>query len=406
MQGIFNRRKHFDIMGLRVIMKGKENFLSPAAVRNTGREHYYMDKQRKQAVSDIVELLIKEQDNERINEYENQLLGMLEEQDRNEIADVLAGRKLPSLLSDTIAKRIFSADSHRERLAYLLKNVLQDASIEIEGSYANEGFMQSKDSKKIIFDEPAKLKDGRHSDTEFQISLQDFIFKRAELYASDMLMLSYSVEEGQRKSGISYSNTPGVLLVVLMKNSPREFKKFNETSERYIHRFTKRTADSGLSFDSMMTIVFVQLDECLKQFRENRNGEHDNNGNNLDELQVLLSLIADINDEKVLESTKDKNFMKAIIAEVKELSENKEVRAMLLAEKYAQADMNAVRSYERNEGREEGIVKGREEGIKGMIETCQELGLSRNLTSAKVSKKYFLDGIYTEDLMQKYWKEA
>ena len=90
--------------------------------------------------------------------------------------------------------------------------------------------------------------------------------------------------------------------------------------------------------------------------------------------------------------------MKAIIAEVKELSENKEVRAMLLAEKYAQADMNAVRSYERNEGREEGI--------KGMIETCQELGLSRNLTSAKVSKKYFLDGIYTEDLMQKYWKEA
>lgn len=65
---------------------------------------------------------------------------------------------------------------------------------------------------------------------------------------------------------------------------------------------------------------------------------------------------------------------------------------------YHMADMNAVMSYERNEGREEGI--------KGMIETCQELGLSRNLTSAKVSKKYFLDGIYTEDLMQKNWKEA
>lgn len=323
-----------------------------------------MDKQREQAVSDIVELLIKEQDNERANEYENQLLGMLKEQDRNEIAEVLAGRKLPSLLSDTIAKRVFSAESHRERLAYLLKNVVQDDSIEIEGSYANEGFMQSKDSKKIIFDEPAKLKDGRHSNTEFQILSQDFIFKRAELYASDMLMLSYSVKEGQKKSEISYSNTPGVLLVVLMKNSPREFKKFNETSERYIHRFTKRTADSGLSFNSMMTIVFVQLDECLKQFRENRNGEHDNNGNSLDELQVLLSLVADINDEKVLESAKDNKFMKAIIAEVKELSENKEVRAMLLAEKYAQADINAVKSYERNEGRIEGLREGRIEGLR------------------------------------------
>ena len=40
------------------------------------------------------------------------------------------------------------------------------------------------------------------------------------------------------------------------------------------------------------------------------------------------------------------------------MSENKEVRAMLLAEKYAQADMNAVRSYERNEGRNEGIHEG------------------------------------------------
>ena len=281
---------------------------------------------------------------------------MLGEQDRNEIAEVLDGRKLPSLLSDTIAKRVFSADSHKERLAYLLKNVVQDDSIEVEGSYTNEGLMQSKDSKKIIFDEPARLKDGRHSDTEFQISLQDYIFRRSELYASDMLLFSYSVEEGQKKSNVSYLNTAGVLLVVLMKNSTKELKEFNKTSERYIHRFTDRTADSGLSFPSMMTIVFVQLDECLAQFKEGRNGEVDNNGNRLDELQILLSLVADINDEKVLKSAKEINFMKDIIAEVKELSENKEVRAMLLAEKYAQADLNAVRSYERNEGIHEGLA--------------------------------------------------
>ena len=193
-----------------------------------------MDKLKEQAVLTIVELLKKEQATERAKEYENQLLEMLEEQDRKEIAEVLAGSKLPSLLSDTIAKRIFSADSHRERLAYLLKNVVQDDSIEVEGSYTNEGLMQSRNSKKVIFDEPAKLKDGRHSDTEFQISLQEYIFRRAELYASDMLMFSYSVEEGQKKSEVSYSNTAGVLLVVLMKNSSKEFKKFNETSERYI----------------------------------------------------------------------------------------------------------------------------------------------------------------------------
>ena len=343
-----------------------------------------------QTVSAIVELLKKEQETDRVKEYENQLLGMLGEQERNEIIDVLEGRKLPSLLSDTIAKRIFSADLHRERLTYLLKNVVQDNSIEVAGSYTNEGFMQSKDSKKVIFDEPARLEDGRHSDTEFQISLQEYIFRRAELYASDMLMFSYSVEEGQRKSEVSYSNTAGVLLVILMKNSPKEFKKFNETSERYIHRFTERTADSGISFPSMMTIVFVQLDECLKQFRENRNGEYDSKGSRLDELQVLLSLIADINDEKVTGSAKDISFMKDIIAEVKELSENKEVRAMLLAEKYAQADMNAVRSYERNEGRREGRSEGRNEGIhEGLALAAQIMSESRSGMSAEqIAFKY------------------
>lgn len=37
---------------------------------------------------------------------------------------------------------------------------------------------------------------------------------------------------------------------------------------------------------------------------------------------------------------------------------------MLLAEKYAQADINAVKSYERNEGRIEGLREGRIEGLR------------------------------------------
>ena len=48
-----------------------------------------MDKLKEQAVLTIVELLKKEQAAERAKEYENQLLEMLEEQDRKEIAEVL-----------------------------------------------------------------------------------------------------------------------------------------------------------------------------------------------------------------------------------------------------------------------------------------------------------------------------
>ena len=44
-----------------------------------------MDKQKEQAVLTIVELLKKEQAAERAKEYENQLLEMLGEQEREEI---------------------------------------------------------------------------------------------------------------------------------------------------------------------------------------------------------------------------------------------------------------------------------------------------------------------------------
>lgn len=55
-----------------------------------------MDKQKEQAVLTIVELLKKEQAAERAKEYENQLLEMLGEQEREEITEVLmAENSLP-----------------------------------------------------------------------------------------------------------------------------------------------------------------------------------------------------------------------------------------------------------------------------------------------------------------------
>lgn len=40
------------------------------------------------------------------------------------------------------------------------------------------------------------------------------------------------------------------------------------------------------------------------------------------------------------------------------MSENKEVQAMLLAEKYAEADLNAMKSYALRTGRKEGRKEG------------------------------------------------
>ena len=59
--------------------------------------------------------------------------------------------------------------------------------------------------------------------------------------------------------------------------------------------------------------------------------------------------------------------LKEVYQEVSIYSQSKEVQNMLLAEKYAVADLNAVKSYERKKGIEEGEEKGVKKGAKQTI---------------------------------------
>ena len=123
----------------------------------------------------------------------------------------------------------------------------------------------------MITDVPSWLKGGRLSDFEMQGVAQDFIFTRTDLYASDMLLLKYSIEEGQSKSEAKDKNVKDVVVIILMVKSPKVFKDF--ISDRYIHRFGYMTADSGLTYKSKATTIYVQLDKCLEQYKKGENGE-------------------------------------------------------------------------------------------------------------------------------------
>jgi len=52
-----------------------------------------------------------------------------------------------------------------------------------------------------------------------------------------MLLIQYSAEKNQKKSEINYENIKEVILVVLMRNSPDDFKK--ATTDQYIHKVTE-----------------------------------------------------------------------------------------------------------------------------------------------------------------------
>ncbi len=169
---------------------------------------------------------------------------------------------------------------------------MRDPTIKTNESAGNEPPVEFDGSKKVISDLSSWLTDGRYADLEIQQLAEEFSFDRFEIYSSRMLILQYSAKERQPKGDITYTNYKGVIIVVLMRDSP-DFLK-NSKSNRYIHRITKAVTDSGIELESRRKIAFVQLDKALEQFlNETYNRDEDY------ELLVELAMLKDPNNDKV-----------------------------------------------------------------------------------------------------------
>ena len=288
-------------------------------------------------------------------------------QNRQALQRIFDGTDLPPLYSDIIAKSIFNADVHPDRLNFLLRNIAVDDTIDVRSGASNEGLHQSKNSKAMVFDIPAWLRDGRLSDLEFQRAAQSFLFTRAELYTSNMLLVQYSVSKEQKKSSFSYRDVNEVLFVVLMVNSPKAFREHDKTCDKYIHRFATRTSDTLLSYLPKTKTIYVQLDKCLAQFKKGVNAEAEDG--KPDRLQKWLAMIADVNDEKVRSTAAEDETLSAIQDEIRNMSQDKEVQAMLIQEQFDLMDWTSYGEEREEKGRAEGEAKGRAEGeAKGRAE--------------------------------------
>ena len=56
------------------------------------------------------------------------------------------------------------------------------------------------------------------------------------------------------------------------------------------------------------------------------------------------------------------------------------------------------------EGNREGLQTGRKEGIKALIETCQEFGQSSNIISAKLMEKFRLSKKEADRYIEEYFQ--
>lgn len=293
----------------------------------------------------------------------------LSEQAKEELLAIIQGKLLPQLYMDVIAKQILNPDIYPDRLKLLIQGVVKDTSIEIDGSFSNEGIIESIDSKKIVFDIPARLSDGKLAIVEIQVVAQDFLPERMEIYAANALSKQYRVAKGEKKSNYSYHDVKGVIVIVLMAKSPMIFQDYE--SKHYIHRTMNDKTDSGMELNVRQRIVYVQLDKCLEQLKNGEDGE--NNA----KLQIFLSAIADINNEIVKKEIIRDEDLRDILFDLSDLAKDKEVQISMLETKFAEADWNAALSESEKRGLREGEKRGYLKGEEIGIRKGEEIGIRK-----------------------------
>lgn len=306
----------------------------------------------------------------------------LPEDHKQLLLSIFSGEQLANVCYDAVAKHVFSPDLHPDRMDYILQHTMNHSGINVLSSASNEPYLLSINTKKTISDLPAWLKDHTLFDLAFQWDSQEFIFTRADIYASSMLLLQYTVENGKPKKSIDFNSINGVIIIVLMKESPKLFK--NHESPRYIHRFTKAHSDSGLEVPTLRQLVFVQLDKALELYLSGNYNEDEDV-----ELLKLFALIADINNEKVVRESANNRLLQDIREDVFKFTRNKEVQQMLLADDIERINWYSNMNLSRREGRTE------------IVDLCKWL-FSQNRDDD--FKKATEDPAYLDTLLAEYGK--
>ena len=327
--------------------------------------------------------------------HEQLLKSPLPEIRKEKLAQIFSGENLPSLCYDVVAKHVFSPDLHPERMDFILRHTMKEPGISVDKSAANEIYLQNFHSKKTITDIPAWLKDDRLADLAIQKEAQEFILDRADIYASNMLLLQYSAESGQPKGEIDYKNVNGSIIIVLMQKSPVAFRNFK--SKRYIHRITTAHADSGIELSMRKQLAFVQLDKALELYIT-----HGYNEDEDVELLELFALIADINNETVIRESSNNDLLSDIREDVIRFTRSKEVQQMILAEDLAIMDWNSNMRLAKENGIEQGIEQGIEKGQDKIIELNKWLfAQNRDADVRKATE----DPEFLKSLLQEYSEE-
>jgi predicted transposase/invertase (TIGR01784 family) len=189
----------------------------------------------------------------------------LEAQQR--LLEFCTGNRNLKITYEPFFQHIFSPEVHPERLTMLISAILKQ-KIKIIHVIPREGSRLSHDSSLVVMDILVELEDGSYVNVEIQKYGYYFPMQRSFCYGSDMLVRQYAKLKEDLGDKFTYRHMRPVYVIVLMENSPKEFRAF---SGDYIHRSIFQF-DTGLELGNLMNLIYIPLD-IFRSMPHNEIGE-------------------------------------------------------------------------------------------------------------------------------------
>ena len=178
---------------------------------------------------------------------------------QDELLDFIMGKRSLYATYDVFFKHILSPINHPNRLEDFISATL-GMSVEILDVLPNEGYTVTERGALIIMDIIIRTSDGSIINVEMQKIGHSFPGQRAECYIADSIIRQYKYAKEKNPDHFSYSKIRPSYLIILMEDSPIEFRK---ASPNYIH-IRKVSYNTGIKLPSLENIHYISLDTFNK----------------------------------------------------------------------------------------------------------------------------------------------
>lgn len=195
-----------------------------------------------------------------------------------------------------------------------------------------------------VMDLRTELEDGTKCNIEIQLDMRKHENERFLYYWAD----AYS---RQLRKGEEYNRLHKTISIIILDHYIKELKGIEELDTKWQIRDNK-TGKRLLTDD--LEIIIVEIPKAIKQYKNNEQNK----------ICQWMMFFDDPNKEELKEVMEENEKIKEAIEELREMSEDEELRILAELREKGRRDEYAAREYAVEEGLREGRERGMKEGLE------------------------------------------